>query len=96
MKDLRSKIIDLAQWLEENLHYRNAEAKAAEVEKRRVETEDQLGKSNYYVERMRKELHEMKCQVAALTRWLDHANEHHCLVTEALEALNKEKSELRY
>lgn len=96
MKDLKAKNTNLAQRLEENLHYRDAKAKAAEAEKRRVEIEGQLGKSNDYVEWLRKELHEMKCQVAAFTEWLDHANEYHCLVTEALEALNKEKLELRY
>lgn len=47
------------------------------------------------MERLRKELHEMESQVAALTRQLDHANEQHCLAIEALEASNKKKSELR-
>ena len=37
----------------------------------------------------------MECQVAAMSRRVDHANEHHRLATEALEASNKEKAELR-
>lgn len=91
MKDLRAKNIDLAQRQDENLHYEDVvwdvEAKAIEAEKRRVEVEGQLRKPNDDIERLRKELHETECQVAA--------SRDHCFATVALEALNKEKSELR-
>lgn len=44
------------------------EAKVAEVEKKKLEAKDQLGKANTKVERLKKELYEVECQVAALMR----------------------------
>lgn len=66
-----------------------------EAKKKMAEVESQLGMTNSDAEGQKKELHEMECQLAALTKRLDHANEHHRLATEALEASNKETTEKR-
>lgn len=72
VKDLRAKKNDLAKWLEEAVHCGDAvqvvEAKVTEVEKKKLEAKDQLGKANTKVERLKKELYEVECQVAALMR----------------------------
>ncbi|XP_022883631.1 uncharacterized protein LOC111400445 [Olea europaea var. sylvestris] len=99
VKDLNSKREDLAKCLKEAMQYgdkvREARAKAAEEEKKRTEAEAQLAIAVGDIERLKKELYEVERQVAAMTRRMDHANEHHQLVMEALEASNKEKAELR-
>ncbi|XP_022898759.1 uncharacterized protein LOC111412186 isoform X2 [Olea europaea var. sylvestris] len=99
VKDLNSKWEDLAKHLEEAMHYgdtvRTAQAKATQAEEGKKEAEAQLTAAKAEVERLKKELYKVECQVAAVTRRLDHANEHHKLATEALEASNKEKAELR-
>ncbi|XP_022898752.1 uncharacterized protein LOC111412184 isoform X1 [Olea europaea var. sylvestris] len=99
MKDLNSKWEDLAKRLEEAMHYgdtvRVAQTKATQVEEGKKEAEAQLTAAKAEVERLKKELYKVECQVAAVTRRLDHANEHHKVDIEALEASNKEKAELR-
>ncbi|XP_022861284.1 uncharacterized protein LOC111381701 [Olea europaea var. sylvestris] len=99
VKDLNAKREDLAKRLEEAMHYgdavREARAKATEEEKGRKEVEAQLSAAKAEVERRKKELYEVECHVAAMTRRGDHANEHHRLATEALKASNIEKAELR-
>lgn len=78
MKDLNAKREDLAKRLEEAMHYedavREAQAKATEEEKGRKEAEAQLFAAIAEVEWLKKELYEVECQVAAMTRRVDHAN----------------------
>ncbi|XP_022856309.1 protein piccolo-like [Olea europaea var. sylvestris] len=97
VKDLNSKREDLAKRLEEAMHYgdtvRAAQAKAMQAEEAKKKAEAQLTVAKAEVERLKKELYEVECQVAAVTQRLDHANEYHKLATEALEASNKEKAE---
>ncbi|XP_022874088.1 uncharacterized abhydrolase domain-containing protein DDB_G0269086-like [Olea europaea var. sylvestris] len=99
VKDLNSKREDLAKRLEEAMHYgdavRAAQAKAAKAEEAKRAAEVQLAASQAEVERLKKELYEVECQGAVVTRRLDHANEHHKLATDALEASNREKAELK-
>ncbi|XP_022893779.1 uncharacterized protein LOC111408217 [Olea europaea var. sylvestris] len=99
IKDLSVKNIDLAKLLEEAMQYedevRAAQEKAYEAESTKQEAEGQLIRVNADVERLKKELHETECQVAAVTRRSDHANEYHRLTTSALEASYKEKAELK-
>jgi hypothetical protein len=99
VKDLNSKREDLAKRLEEAMHYgdavRAARAKAAKAEEEKRAAEVQLAASQAEVERLKKEFYEVECQVAVVTRRLDHANEHHKLATDALEASNREKAELK-
>lgn len=70
-------------------------AQVEDVEVRRVEAESKLKKGKAMVEQQKKELHKTECQVTALTRWVDYANEYHHLAIEALEASNKDKKELK-
>lgn len=95
MKDLRAKNVYLAKQLKVTLHYRDAvreaEAKTTKTERKRIEEKGQLGRANFDVEKLRKELYEIESQVVALTRRLDHASEYHCLATKALEALTKRR-----
>ncbi|XP_022873713.1 uncharacterized protein LOC111392589 [Olea europaea var. sylvestris] len=99
VKDLEARREDLAKRLEEALHYedamRAAQAKASEAEEVRQKAKARLMRSNPEVKRLKKELYEVECQVAAMIRRVHHANEHHRLATETLEASNKEKAELR-
>lgn len=99
VKDLNSKREDLAKCLEEAMHYgdamRVAQAKATKAEEGKKAAEPQLTVVQAEVKQLKKELYEVECQVAAVTRRLDHANEHYKLATDALEASNREKVELR-
>ncbi|CAA3010591.1 Hypothetical predicted protein [Olea europaea subsp. europaea] len=90
VKDLNAKKEDLVKCLEEVMQYgdavREARAKATEEEKGRREVEAQLAAAKGDTELLKKELYDVE---------VDHANEHHRLATEALEASNKERAELR-
>lgn len=84
--DMRAKNTDLAQRLEKALLYedkvREARSKAEEAEKAKVEVEVRAVKAEATSEQLKKELYKIECQVTALMRRIDHANE-------------KEKIELR-
>lgn len=99
MKDLRAKNVDLAQRLEKAVLYedkvRAAKAKTDGAERGKREPEEWAQKAKATLEQLNRELNEIKCQVAALTRWLDYSNKRHRITIEALDASNKEKAELR-
>lgn len=54
-----------------------------------------LDSAKIQVNHLRNELHESTSQVAVLTKRIDQSNEHQRIASEALEAANKEKAELK-